>query len=347
MAGGRRLLRLLSRDVYTNLATEEVLFQRGPANAILFYVNRSSVVLGRTQNAFVEADVEHAEAHGVAIARRRSGGGCVMHDEGNLNFCFVSARSEFDKFYNAELVSSVLRDSFGVPTAVNDRADIVANGRKISGNAYRISRDRAYHHGTVLVNSDLGTLRRALRSPIRDRITALGTPSVRSPVANIIDFCPGVNVNDVVDAVASHVGCLTESVSHDDVELEYGGVGDERALLDSYDWVYGQTPRFQLFLDVRGVRIVVHVAKGAIVKALEVEDDVSESTMAAIEKIRAQLVDQCFAGDCISNQLKPVARMFKGTEHENFVEDFVTKLVAYVPAQYWCAPKENSRYIEC
>eukprot|EP00171_Calliarthron_tuberculosum_P019641 IDg19641t1 len=159
MTGTGRVLRLLSRDVYTNLAAEEILFQHGPPNSIIFYINRASVVLGRTQNVFVEANVAHAAAHGVEIARRRSGGGYI-----------------------------------------------VANGLKISGNAYRISRDRAYHHGTVLVRSDLDSLRSALRSPIRDRIKALGTSSVRSPVANIIDFCPGVNVDDVVDAIARSVG---------------------------------------------------------------------------------------------------------------------------------------------
>ena len=156
--------RFSSTDVFTNLASEERMFQEGPLNAILFYVNRNAVVLGRTQNPFREVDVAYARDKRFSIARRRSGGGCVIHDTGNLNFCFIRPREEHDAYNNARLVASVLNDDFDIDATVNKRADIVVDGKKVSGAAYRISKDRAYHHGTLLVNSNLDILRRVLKS---------------------------------------------------------------------------------------------------------------------------------------------------------------------------------------
>lgn len=319
-----RVVRLLSRDVYTNLASEEVLFNARAPIAALFYVNRSCVVLGRTQNAFVEVDLAYTGANGVDIARRRSGGGCVVHDQGNLNFCFMSERRKFDKFHNAHIVADVLRDSFAVPATVNDRADIIADGCKLSGAAYRISKDRAYHHGTVLVRSDLDALRMALKSPLRDNIEAMGTKSVRSPVVNVAHYCPTVRVDDVIEAIAKRVGAAVDQVSSDDVQREYGGVEIERAVLDSHKWVYGQMPRFRYFIDASGVRFNIHLAKGGIIENVSAEGVAVDQT--AVQHLHEALIGARFEGCAMAERL----RILYGPHISE-----LTAVLAQVPLQHW------------
>ncbi|NIW41309.1 MAG: lipoate--protein ligase LplA, partial [candidate division Zixibacteria bacterium] len=72
-------------SVYDNLAFEDLLFSsyRGDGRILLLYINDSSVVIGRFQNPWAEADLKALKAHQCSLARRISGGGTVYHDRGN------------------------------------------------------------------------------------------------------------------------------------------------------------------------------------------------------------------------------------------------------------------------
>jgi lipoate-protein ligase A len=61
------------------------------------------------------------------------------------------------------MIAQVFQKRHGLPMKVNDRHDILLDGRKISGSAFRITKERSYHHGTMLLNSDLNQLTRLLR----------------------------------------------------------------------------------------------------------------------------------------------------------------------------------------
>lgn len=206
----------LSSDPYVNLSIEHFLLENAPPDSsILFlYINRPCVVIGRNQNPWLETnlraiqndrvkDPEGINRNGedVLYVRRRSGGGAVFHDEGNLNYSVISPRTSFTRNKHAEMVVSALHRIGATNTSVNDRHDIVmtlsrealgANAqepdtpRKISGSAFKLTKNRALHHGTCLLDSpnieNIGTF---LRSPARSYIKAKGVESVRSPVANV------------------------------------------------------------------------------------------------------------------------------------------------------------------
>ncbi len=147
---------------------------------------------------------------GVHLVRRRSGGGAVYHDLGNINYCVIGPSKEFTRDKSAEMVAGALR-SLGIHTArVNERHDIVFDGPlqnrnstrgrdvenedssenvtkplKVSGSAYKLTTSRALHHGTCLLSSNLDSVRNLLRSPARRYIKARGVPSVSSPVGNV------------------------------------------------------------------------------------------------------------------------------------------------------------------
>jgi lipoate-protein ligase A len=215
-----------SSDPWLNLSIEHYIFQNAPARSriLLFYTNRPCVVIGRNQNPWLEVNLKLLETgildfasnarilKGVDLVRRRSGGGTVFHDEGNVNWGVICDLGEFSRDKHAEMVVRGLR-RLGVDRArVNERHDVVVDqgektqpvdgndahstaynalspnlpSLKVSGSAYKIARNRALHHGTALVASDnLSVISQFLHSPAKSRITAKGVESVSSPIANI------------------------------------------------------------------------------------------------------------------------------------------------------------------
>lgn len=70
-------------------------------------------------------------------------------------------RAEFNRRTNAELVCRALHQ-LDIPAEVNERHDIVVQGQKVSGSAFKLVNNRAYHHGTMLIDSQLDLLRQVL-----------------------------------------------------------------------------------------------------------------------------------------------------------------------------------------
>ncbi|KAM5431984.1 putative lipoate--protein ligase [Microsporum canis] len=221
----------LSNDPFVNLSLENFLYEHSPPDSkILFlYINRPCVVIGRNQNPWLETNLHllkssnrivdsgRSSNDAALFVRRRSGGGSVFHDEGNLNFCVICPKPTFHRDKHAELVVKALKNVGALGTKVNERHDIVlgldpqqepssrvvkagpadqdaespplenpVRAVKISGSAYKLSRFRALHHGTCLIDSpNLSQIGLFLRSPARPYIKARGVESVRSPVGNV------------------------------------------------------------------------------------------------------------------------------------------------------------------
>lgn len=230
-----------SRNPYLNLSIEHFLFEKSPPGSkILFlYTNRPCVVIGRNQNPWLEVNLrllnpENTAIHpsatqqptlgSVDLVRRRSGGGTVFHDEGNVNWSVICDVSEFTRDKHADMIVRALR-KLGIDRArVNQRHDIVldeggihkmvctdklgmsSDPLKVSGSAYKLARNRALHHGTALLNSpNLDRISSYLHSPARSFITAKGVESVRSPVSNI-----GISNQSFEKAVLSEFSALYE-----------------------------------------------------------------------------------------------------------------------------------------
>ncbi|KAI4252295.1 MAG: hypothetical protein LQ352_004372 [Teloschistes flavicans] len=215
-----------THEVALNLSIEHYLFQKThpDSTVLLLYVNEPCIVIGRNQNPWLE--VNHALARrGVATAgsyssedelkviRRRSGGGTVFHDRGNVNFSVIYPQKTFHRDKYTEMMVRAIRKT--TPRArVNERHDIVldqgslveeqhhsdpsdthrtsfttsSQSRKVSGSAYKLARGRALHHGTCLLSSpNLPSISEYLRSPAAAFMKARGVESVRSPIANIVD----------------------------------------------------------------------------------------------------------------------------------------------------------------
>lgn len=170
-----------------NLAAEEYLFSRAGEAYLLLYLNDPSVIIGSNQAVMNEVDPDYCIDQNIRIIRRMSGGGAVYHDQGNINFSFV--RDKTDAPLSARFLDPVVEvlHRLEIPVEVRKRKDLWLNGCKITGTASHVSRNRELHHGTLLYDTDLEVLQRALTADNRSLIKK-ATASVPSPVTNIRSY---------------------------------------------------------------------------------------------------------------------------------------------------------------
>ena len=180
-----------SFDVCWNLACEEHLLECGEGDALMLWQDSPSVVLGLNQNAAEEVDALEAARRGVTVVRRRTGGGAVYHDLGNLNYSFITTAGDeaalsFERF--TQPVCAALA-SLGVRAEASGRNDITVEGKKISGTARRLFRGRVLHHGTLLFRTDRDAMSALLR-PDSGKFSGKAVKSVRSRVGQLCDHLP-------------------------------------------------------------------------------------------------------------------------------------------------------------
>ncbi|KAJ9071513.1 hypothetical protein DSO57_1036140 [Entomophthora muscae] len=219
-------------------------------HALLTYQNTPAVVIGRSQNPWSECNFDALQREGISLVRRKSGGGTVYHDLGNSNYFVLMPRSSFQRTTNAILVRDALVD-LGIPAEVTERKDIAVDGLKVSGSAYKVSGNKAYHHGTMLLNADLRRLSKVLK-PFEVEITTKGIESVRSPVTNLFNYHSGITHSLFTDSVSKRFQTTynyphAERIFIDEAFLAKHPVIVESAnKIKSWDWTFGQTPEFTI-----------------------------------------------------------------------------------------------------
>lgn len=170
---------------YLNLSVESSLLDNHIKNTITLFLwkNEHTVVIGTNQNPYSECNVDLFLSENGHLARRRTGGGAVYHDLGNLNFSFVADND----IYNVKRQMTVIQKAllnFGLETEVSGRNDITYQGRKFSGNAFAKTRHQGLHHGTILIKTDAERLQKYLKvKPAK--LHKHGVKSVASRVINL------------------------------------------------------------------------------------------------------------------------------------------------------------------
>lgn len=229
-------------DPYHNLAIEEYLLHEVKEKECILYLwqNQHTVVIGRNQNCWKECRVNQLEEDGGYLARRLSGGGAVYHDLGNLNFTFLACREDYNLEKQLRVIQSAVA-SFGLAVEKTGRNDLTINGRKFSGNAFYEEKGKCYHHGTILIDSDVSQMSRFL-SVSKEKLESKGVSSVRARVGNLSDVCVKITVESMkkqlLKAFAEEYDCVPEAVDIQRMDWDQIRTYEERN--GSWDWKYGR-----------------------------------------------------------------------------------------------------------
>ncbi len=194
-----KLLILKTTNPYYNLAVEEYFFEKSKDTVFILWQNEPSVVIGKNQNVNAELNFEFIKENNIHIVRRITGGGAVYHDLGNLNYSFISdAKSDgIDFTYFTKPIVDAL-NTLGVGAVLTGRNDIEVDGKKISGNAQYTKNGRTLHHGTLLFNTELDVLSKALYVD-KEKIKAKAIKSTKARVTNLKDLIPISNIETFIE----------------------------------------------------------------------------------------------------------------------------------------------------
>ena len=225
-------------DPHENLAIEKHLMDITPKGRCVLYLwqNQNTVVIGKNQNAWLECRTSLLEEEGGKLARRLSGGGAVFHDLGNLNFTFIMPKEDYDLDKQVTVIQRACAFA-GIYAEKSGRNDLLADGRKFSGNAFYQNATHAYHHGTLMVHVDKEKLGRYL-SPPKAKLEAKGVASVRSRVVNLKELSPDLTIDLMKEYMAR---AFAEVYGYDApmMELKKADWAEIGALTEKYgSWEY-------------------------------------------------------------------------------------------------------------
>lgn len=233
---------------YLNIAVENYLLSQPSDGDIIMYLwqNRRTVVIGQNQNPYSECNVAQLEADGGFLMRRRTGGGAVFHDLGNLNFSFVVPYEMYDTIRQFAVLQRAVA-AYGLETEVSGRNDVLCQGRKFSGNAFSKGKHQRLHHGTILIRTDVEQLQRYLKvKPAK--LQKHGVSSVQSRVVNLSELVPEITAQNIIpnliQAFEAEYGSPLQTIDFDTLATR-SEVQELSAEFASPEWKYGRWQQFE------------------------------------------------------------------------------------------------------
>lgn len=279
---------------YINLAVESKLLDNYLPNTITMFLwkNSNTVVIGTNQNPYSECDIDALNSEGGLVARRRTGGGAVYHDLGNLNFSFVADKEIYDVKRQMQVIQNALLE-FNLTTEVSGRNDITYEGRKFSGNAFAKTKHQGLHHGTILIKTDGERLQKVLKvKPAK--LHKHGVKSVASRVINLSE------VADITsDNIIPHLVKAFEKVYNNEAKvIDFDSLLTEEVLrfsqhIGSNEYLFGKWKEFSTkkssTFDWGSVDIDLNIdEENGIIKDINIASDSLEPTSinAAMELLK-------------------------------------------------------------
>ncbi|KRU24559.1 lipoyltransferase and lipoate-protein ligase [Clostridium sporogenes] len=264
-----------STNPFFNLALEEYLLKNVDIREDYFILwqNEPTIVIGKHQNTLKEINMNFVKDNNINVVRRNSGGGAVYHDLGNINFTFITKYDEkhlldFKTFTNPVVYSL---GKLNVKAELSGRNDILIDGRKISGNSQHIYKDRFLHHGTLLFNSELENLVKALNVD-NDKILSKGIESIKSRVTNIKEHVKeDIFMEEFKEILIENIFIWNKS-SLKEYNLTNDHINDIEKLMEekymTWQWNYGYSPEFNYRNSKRfqggKVEVLLNIVEGHI-----------------------------------------------------------------------------------
>jgi len=276
------------------LAAEEYLLKNFNDDIFMLWQSENTVVVGKHQNALGEVNYRFIRENNITVARRISGGGTVFHDPGNVNFSFIKnvkspAEISFSQF-TQPVVAALAK--LGITATTSGRNDLLIEGKKVSGNAEHIFKNRVLHHGTLLYNSDLKNLGQAIKV-IPGKYESKAVQSNRSEVANISQFLkPELSVLEFIGFL---IDVQLENSENSFYKLTEKDTREIDSLVKKQfitrDWNFGFSPKYTfknvVKIDGKNLSVQLNVKKGKITDC-KIEGDYFSDKQAESISIKLQ-----------------------------------------------------------
>ena len=220
------------------LAMEEYIAREFPVQDYFFmWQVKPTVIFGRNQLLENEVDVAFCKEHDIEFYRRKSGGGCVYADEGNIMLSYITPDTNVNFTFNRYMlmVEHALQN-IGIVARTTGRNDIVIDGKKVSGNAFYRLPKCSIVHGTMLYDTDVDSMMNAT-TPSAAKLKSKGVESVRQRVTTVKEYTSL--------SIEEFKKFLRDSLCDDTLVL---GVDDIKAIEEiskeyySHEFIYGNNP---------------------------------------------------------------------------------------------------------
>ena len=250
-----RYLKNPSTNPYYNMAFDEYCLESLPIDKPVFFLwqNRPAVIVGYNQEVNTEVNLDYLKEKGIDLVRRVTGGGAVYHDLENLNYTIVGRSEDLERDYPeyAALMMKALQ-ALGVPATLSGRNDILVDGKKVSGFAKRVCKNRLMVHGTLMYNVDVDVLTHVL-NPSTTKLQSKGIASVRSRVTNLCNYLP--ELSDIQAFKNRLEEILSNNYSDAEYKLSETDLAHIQQLTDekfaTREWNYGRSPKATLVHSAR------------------------------------------------------------------------------------------------
>ncbi len=258
-----RYLRNTRTNPYFNMAFDEYCLEKLSIDEPVFFLwqNRPSVIIGANQEVHTEVNLDYLKENDISLVRRVTGGGAVYHDLGNLNYTIVGSSDDLERDY-PEYTRYMLQalQKLGIPATMSGRNDILVEGKKVSGFAKRVCKNRLMIHGTLMFDVNLEQLTQALCPP-ESKLQSKGIASVRSRVANLCEYLP--EITDISIFKQKLESILSNNYTDQEWLLSQKDIQNIEQLahdkFEKWEWIYGHSPRATLNFSKRLACGTVHI----------------------------------------------------------------------------------------
>ena len=322
-----RYIKNPENDPYYNMAFDEYCLESLPIDEPVFFLwrNRPAVIVGFNQEVNTEVNLDYLKANNIDLVRRVTGGGAVYHDLGNLNYTIVGRSENLERDYPeyAGILMKALQ-SLGVPATLSGRNDILVEGKKVSGFAKRVCKNRLMVHGTLMYKVDVDVLTHVLH-PSATKLQSKGVSSVRSRVANLCDYLP--EITDIQQFSQQLEEILSCHYADAEYKLSEQDLANIRRLRDekfaTWEWNYGRSPKATLSNSARlacgTIEVHLTLAENRIATCRFGGDFLGNLPASEVEQaLQGVAYDQASIHHCLSQM--DIGQYFDGIEAEDLVK---------------------------